>query len=190
MNDLATLARLIENLIRLGIIAAVQMKPPRVQVKTGTLTTGWLPWIAPRAGADCEWNPPTFGEQAILFSPSGQLANGIVLTGLFSDHNPANGDREGLHRCTYRDGTVIEYDSVAHHLNATLAEGGTTNLISSGGIHIVGPITHQGDYTQTGNQTITGEVTVSVDVVAANISLVNHPHGNVMPGSAKTGKPE
>ena len=190
MNDLATLARLIENLIRLGNIAAVQLKPPRVRVKTGSLTTAWLPWIAPRAGADREWNPPTEGEQIILFSPSGQLANGIVLTGLFSDHNPANGDREGLHRCTYRDGTVIEYDSVAHHLNATLAEGGTTNLISDGGIRIVGPITHEGDYTQTGNQSVTGMVTVSKDVIAADISLVKHLHGGVMPGGAKTGKPE
>lgn len=190
MNDLATLARLIENLIRLGTIAAVQMKPPRVQVKTGSLTTAWLPWIAARAGADREWNPPTVGEQVILFSPSGQLGNGIVLTGLFSDHIPPNCDREGLHRCTYRDGTVIEYDSIAHHLNVTLVEGGTTNLTSTGGIRIVGPITHEGDYTQTGNQNVTGKVTVSVDVVAANISLVNHPHGNVMLGSAKTGKPE
>jgi len=190
MNDLATLARLIENLIRLGTIAAVQMKPPRVQVKTGSLTTGWLPWITTRAGADCEWNPPTFNEQIILLSPSGQLSNGIVLTGLFSDHIPANGDREGLHRCTYRDGTVIEYDSIAHHLNATLPEGGTTNLTSTGGIRIVGPITHEGDYTQTGNQTITGKITVSVDVVAANISLVKHPHGGVMSGGGITGQPQ
>lgn len=190
MNELPTLTRLIENLIRFGTIAAVKMKPPRVQVKTGTLTTAWLPWIATRAGADREWNPPTFEEQVILLSPSGQLGNGIVLTGLFSDQIPANGDREGLHRCTYRDGTVIEYDSVAHHLNVTLAEGGTTNLTSTGGIHIVGPITHEGDFTQTGNQNITGKVTVTEDVVAANISLVNHPHGGVMPGGAKTGKPE
>ncbi|MNR54670.1 hypothetical protein D3C85_1749020 [compost metagenome] len=85
---------------------------------------------------------------------------------------------------------MIEYDSIAHHLNATLTEGSTTNLISPGGIHIVGPITHEGDYTQIGNQTITGKVTVSEDVVAADISLVNHPHGGVMPGSGKTGKPE
>ncbi|RAI69557.1 phage baseplate assembly protein V [Pseudomonas fluorescens] len=190
MNDLATLARLIENLIRLGTIAAVQMRPPRVQVKTGSLTTGWLPWITPRAGANREWNPPTENEQVILFSPSGQLGNGIVLTGLFSDHIQANGEREGLHRCTYRDGTVIEYDSTAHHLNATLTEGGTTNLTSPGGIHIVGPITHEGDYTQTGNQTITGKVTASEDVVAAGISLVNHLHGGVMSGPGKTGKPE
>jgi len=190
MNDLATLARLIENLIRFGTIAAVQMQPPRVQVKTGTLTTAWLPWVALRAGADREWNPPTVNEQVLLFSPSGQLGNGVALTGLFSDQIPANGDREGLHRVTYRDGTVIEYDSVAHHLNATLTDGGTTNLISTGGINIVGNITHQGDYTQTGNQNVTGKVTVSVDVVAAGISLVKHLHGGVMPGSGKTGKPE
>ncbi|MBT2339460.1 MULTISPECIES: phage baseplate assembly protein V [Pseudomonas] len=190
MNDLATLARLIENLIRYGTIAAVQMQPPRVQVKTGTLTTAWLPWIAPRAGADREWNPPTLGEQVLLFSPSGQLGNGVALTGLFSDRLPANGDREGLHRVTYRDGTVIEYDSLAHHLNATLTEGGTTHLTSTGGINIVGNITHLGDYTQTGNQTVTGKITVSEDVVAADISLVEHVHGGVTPGNGKTGAPE
>jgi phage baseplate assembly protein V len=154
---------LIENLTRLGTIPAVQTKPPRVQVETGTLITGWLPWIAARASADREWNPPTEDEQVVLFSQSGQLGNGIVLTGLCSDKIPANGVREGLHRCTYRDCTVIEYDSVAHHLNATLAEGGTTNLVSTGGIHIVGPITHEGDYTQTGNQNVTVLVIVSED---------------------------
>lgn len=190
MNDFAALSRLLENLIRFGVIVAVQMKPPRVQVKTGELTTAWLPWLALRAGTDREWDPPTKDEQVILLSPSGQLANGIVLTGVFSDHIPANGDRPGLHRRTYADGTVIEYDSVAHHLNATLTEGGTTNLVSPGGINIIGPITHQGDYTQTGNQTVTGTVTVSEDVLAAGISLVKHTHGGVMPGGSQTGAPQ
>ncbi|MNR28703.1 hypothetical protein D3C85_1460390 [compost metagenome] len=114
----------------------------------------------------------------------------MALTGLFSDEHAANGDREGLHRRTYRDGAVIEYDSVAHHLRAVLPEAGTTELISQGGIHIVGPITHEGDYTQTGNQHVTGTVTVSEDVVAAGISLVKHLHGEVMTGGGKTGKPE
>jgi phage baseplate assembly protein V len=190
MNDLVSLSRLIENLIRYGTIAAVQMKPPRVRVKTGSLTTTWLPWIALRAGSDREWNPPTENEQVLLFSPSGQLANGVVLTGLFSDHIPANGDREGLHRYTYRDGTVIEYDSIAHHLNAALTDGGTTTLTSPGGINLIGDITHKGNYTQTGNQTITGEVSVSADVVAAGISLVKHLHGGVLSGGGKTENPE
>ena len=189
MNDLAALARLLENLIRFGVIAAVQMEPPRVQVTTGKLTTAWLPWLAGRAGSDREWDAPTVGEQVILLSPSGQLANGIVVTGVFSDHIPANGNRAGLHRRTYADGTVIEYDSVAHHLNATLADGGTTNLISKGGINLVGDITHQGDYIQTGNQTVTGQVQVSIDVIAAGVSLVKHPHGGVKAGGDQSGAP-
>ena len=189
MNDFAAFARMLENLIRFGVIAAVQMEPPRVKVKTGELTTAWLPWIAPRAGTDQVWDPPTEGEQVMLFSPSGQLANGVAVTGLFSDHIPANGKRAGLHRRTYADGTVIEYDSVAHHLNATLVDGGTTNLISTGGINLVGDITHQGDYTQTGNQNVTGKVTVSIDVIAAGVSLVKHPHTDVKSCVDQSGGP-
>lgn len=189
MNEFAALSRMLENLIRFGVIAAVQMVPPRVKVKTGELTTAWLPWLALRAGSDREWDPPTIDEQVILISPSGQLANGVVITGLPSDRIPANGDRPGLHRRTYADGTVIEYDSVAHHLNATLADGGTTNLISKGGISLVGNITHQGDYIQTGNQTVTGRVDVSIDVVAAGVSLVNHQHAGVKFGGDQSGRP-
>lgn len=189
MNSIAEILRLLENLIRFGTVAEVQHAPPRVRVKTGELTTTWLPWLAFRAGADQEWDPPTVGEQVLLLSPSGQLANGVAITGLFSDNIPANGDRAGLHRRTYSDGAVIEYDSKSHHLSAVLPAGGTTDLVSDGGIHIVGPITHEGDYTQTGNQTITGLVKVSLDVVAAGISLVQHPHEGVMPGPGQTGKP-
>ena len=149
MNDLATLARLLENQIRFGTIAEVdhgdpaQQKPARVRVQTGTLLTGWLPWLNSRAGADREWNPPTVGEQVILLSPSGQLANGVAITGLFSDLIPANGDRAALHRRTYRDGAVIEYDSAAHKLTATIP--GTADITTTGNISI----TSQADITIT-----------------------------------------
>lgn len=178
MNSIAEINRLLENLIRLGTVVAVQHQPPRVQVQTGGIKTTWLPWLAVRAGANREWDPPTLGEQVLLFSPSGQLANGVAVTGIFSDAIPANGDRADLHRRTYSDGAVIEYDSQAHHLRAVLPGGGTTQLISSGGITIEGDIT------------ITGNVTVSKDVVASGISLVRHLHGGVMPGPGKTGVPE
>lgn len=177
MNSIAEINRLLENLIRLGTVAAVQHLPPRVQVQTGGIKTTWLPWLALRAGADQEWDPPTVGEQVLLFSPSGQLANGVAVTGIYSDVIPANGDRAGLHRRTYSDGAVIEYDSQAHHLSAVLPDGGKTQLISSGGITILGDIT------------ITGTVTVSKDVIASGISLVNHLHGEVMKGQGLTGVP-
>lgn len=190
MNSIAEINRILENLIRFGTVAEVQHKPPRVKVATGGLLTTWIPWAAPRAGADQEWDPPTVDEQVLLLSPSGQLANAVAITGIFSESIKANGDRAGLHRRTYADGAVIEYDSEAHHLSATLPDGGTTDLVSTGGIRIVGNIIHEGHYNQTGNQTITGLVTVTEDVVAGGISLAKHPHGGVMPGPGKSGAPE
>lgn len=189
MTDYAELARLIENLIRIGTIADVDPVEARVRVQTGDLLTGWLPWQAARAGADREWDPPTVDEQVVLLSPSGQLANGVAITGLFSDVKPANGDRAKLHRRTYSDGAVIEYDSQAHHLRAQLPGGGTTELISDGGVRIVGDITLEGDLIQTGNQQVTGNVQVSIDVVAAGISLVQHVHGGVQRGGSNTDAP-
>ncbi|MBH3411443.1 phage baseplate assembly protein V [Pseudomonas putida] len=189
MNSLAEINRLLENLIRFGTVAEVQHVPPRVKVQTGGMLTTWLPWLAWRAGESREWDPPTVNEQVLLLSPSGQLANGVAVTGLFSDLITANGDRAGLHRRSYADGAVVEYDSVAHHLVATLPDGATTELISTGGIHIVGDITHEGDYIQTGNQTVTGLVTVTEDVIADGVSLVTHVHGGVMSGPGKTGAP-
>lgn len=170
MNDLANLARLLENLLRLGTIEHVQHNPPRVKVKTGTLLTAWLPWLAARAGTSQEWDPPTVGEQVLLLSPSGQLANGIALTGIFSSAHPANGNRAGLHRRTYPDGAVVEYDSIAKQLKATLPAGGKVQLIAPGGFRFEGDIEHIGNLTQTGSQTVSG------DVVAGGISLKNHKH--------------
>ncbi|WP_263143992.1 phage baseplate assembly protein V [Pseudomonas sp. RIT-PI-AD] len=195
--DIAALARLIENLIRLGTVAEVQHVPPRVRVQSGDILTTWLPWIAARAGADVEWDPPTVGEQVLLFSPSGQTASGVVLAGLYSNAIPANGDRADLFRRTFGDGAVIEYDRAAHHLRAELPSGGTTELVSDGGIRIVGPITHEGDYThqgdyiQTGNQQVAGLVQVTLDVQAgpARTSLVGHVHVGTQPGNGLSGVP-
>lgn len=173
MNSLAELARLIENLIRFGTVAQVQVNPPRVRVKTGNITTAWRPWLNLRAGEDREWDPPTVGEQVILFSPSGNLAQGVALTGLSSDQHPANGDREGLHRRTYRDGAVIEYDSIAKHLRATLP--GTAELTAVGNVSITTQAalsgTAKGDITLKSDANITIEAGGNVAIKGAKVEL-------------------
>lgn len=184
MTEFAALARLIENLIRYGTIAEVDEPKARVRVKSGEILTAWRPWISARAGEDREWNPPTVGEQVIYFSPSGLLAQGVALCGLFSDDHPANGDRVALHRTTYRDGAVVEYDSTAHFLRATLPAGGQTELVSTGGIRIEGDVTLIGDLTQTGKQTVSG------DVVAGGISQINHTHPGIQRGGSLTDPPK
>lgn len=190
MDTQADLSRRLENLIRLGTIAAVDPGAARCRVSTGGLETEWLPWLAQRAGTDRDWNPPSAGEQCLVICPSGDPAVGVVLLGIYSDSAPANDNSLDRRRTTYRDGAVIEYDTATHALRAALPAGGTAELIADGGIRIVGDITHQGDYLQTGSQTVSGTVKVAQDVIAAGISLVKHTHAGVMSGPASTGKPQ
>lgn len=190
MDTQADISRRLENLIRLGTIAAVDPGTARCRVSTGGLETEWLPWLAQRAGTDRDWDPPSAGEQCLVICPSGDPAVGVVLLGIYSDSAPANDNSLDRRRTTYRDGAVIEYDTATHALRAALPAGGTAELIADGGIRIVGDITHQGDYLQTGSQTVSGTVTVAQDVIAAGISLVKHTHVGVMSGPASTGRPQ
>ncbi|MGD7227625.1 phage baseplate assembly protein V, partial [Ralstonia pseudosolanacearum] len=91
--DTADLARLLENLLRLGTVAEVRhTTPPAVRVRTGGITTTWRPWAERRAGRTRTWNPPTVGEQVLLFCPSGDPANAVILCGIPTADNdvPSN----------------------------------------------------------------------------------------------------
>ncbi|MDH0099934.1 phage baseplate assembly protein V [Stutzerimonas stutzeri] len=176
--NITDLLRRLENLIRLGTIAAVDHQAARCTVSTGGLSVPNLPWLALRAGSSSDWDPPTVGEQCILFSPSGEPALGVALVGLYSQQRPAPSNSATVRRRKYPDGAVIDYDHASHTLSATLPTGGKAQLTAPGGVTILG------------NVDITGTVTVSEDVLAAGISLVNHVHGGVQGGPSKTGAPQ
>lgn len=176
--NITDLLRRLENLIRLGTIAAVDHQAARCTVSTGGLSVPNLPWLAQRAGSSLDWDPPTVGEQCILFSPSGEPALGVALVGLYSQQRPAPSNSATVRRRKYPDGAVIDYDHASHTLSATLPDGGKAQLTAPGGVSILG------------NVDITGTVTVSEDVLAAGISLVNHVHGGVQSGPSTTGAPQ
>jgi phage baseplate assembly protein V len=124
-------ARRLANAARYVVVKEVDYKGDtagfpavRVELHDGQLLSDWVPWFAPRAGKDRVWDPPEEGEVGMLFSPSGNLGAGVFMPGLFSDGN-ANGDKAGLQRRTYDDGTVVEYDREEHTLtiDATQSEG-------------------------------------------------------------------
>lgn len=114
-----------------------------MQIQDGEILSDWVPWFTPRAGKDRVWDPPEVGEVVMLLAPSGDLANGVAIPGLFSNGN-ANGDRAGLQRRTFDDGTVIEYDREAHKLflnvkgDVQIKATGKIDIEADGNVKITG----------------------------------------------------
>ncbi len=74
----------------------------------------------------------------------------------------------------YADGAVIEYDRETHQLNAVLPDGATTELVSDGGVTIIG------DVIVTGNIKATGEVIDHTRSMKADRDIYNsHTHSGV-----------
>lgn len=115
--------------------------------------------------------------KCILLSPSGEPAQGIALIGLYSQQRPAPSNSTTLRRRTYPDGAVIDYDHAIHMLTATLPEGGKVKLIAPDGVSIIG------------NVDIKGLLRASEDVIAGDISLVNHRTKGVTPGNGVSEEP-
>ncbi len=209
--DLSELIRTIPNLIRTGKIAEINTDKVRVRLSPSLLTT-WLQWIALRAGDVIDWCPPSIGEQVIVFSPNGDLTQGKVLAGLFSAESPAPQTSLKIRSIHYPDGAVVLYDFGKHSLSAILPAGSSA-LVKADAVTADAPqTTCTGDVTIKGNllvegfsalnngakvqggdggaaMVIDGEVTATGDVRAGNISLRNHPHGEVKRGDEKSGVP-
>lgn len=191
MNGLPEIYRLLSNLIRLGTIAEVDHAAARCRVQSGAVLTAPLPWLSARAGAAAvTWDPPSIGEQVVMFSPGGDLCAAVVLVGIYSTAKPAPSASETLHTQHYTDGAVIEYDHASHALIATLPAGGSAALTAPGGTTITGNVQINGNVQIAGDTGITGTATVDVDVLAAGISLKTHKHSGVQAGSAITGLPQ
>ncbi|QVM87423.1 phage baseplate assembly protein V [Pseudomonas lalucatii] len=111
MDPIAELNRRLDNLIRPGTVAAVDLVKARCRVKTGAITTGWLPWFTRRAGSTNEWDPVSVGEQCLVLSPSGEPAQGFALVGLYSDAHPAQSASASLHRLQWANGDFLQHDA-------------------------------------------------------------------------------
>lgn len=126
---LAELSRRLDNVVRLGTVREVDADGVRVRVAYHAgedgeeALTGWRPWFAARAGESRTWDPPTEGEQAVLLSPGGDLAQGFALAAVNTAANPPpTRDPDVLQR-TEPDGAVFRYDRAAHRLEFGLPDG-------------------------------------------------------------------
>lgn len=191
MNDLRNLGdviRRLENIIRLGTVRSVNHTKARCQVTLGGITTTELPWLTARAGADTIWDAPTVGEQCVIFAPSGELANAVVMFGIYSTNHPSPSTAPNIKTRHFENGAVISYDTNAHSLTAILPSGGTATITASGGITLNGDTTINGNVSVSKNVSVSGSQSVAGtmsskgnissqgDVTAGGVSLKQHKH--------------
>lgn len=188
---LADLERRVANIIRYGVIEQLDEKNARVRVRSGGILTDWLKWRTQRAGPDSEWWAPEPGEQVVMLSPDGELNQALILGSINSNQNPPPGNRKTLHRVTYRDGavkeydrevstdrvtypdgTVIEYDATAGKYTLSFS-GGSVIEVDAGSGDALADLT--GSLTATIAKTLVAEVGSSATVTSPTITL----NGNV-----------
>lgn len=83
LNSIQDIARAIRNLIRTGIVTAVNTDEGLCRVQTGGMQTTWLNWLTCRAGRSRVWWAPSVGEQVLILAIGGELDTAFVLPGIF-----------------------------------------------------------------------------------------------------------
>jgi len=171
LQRLGDVERRLANVITLGAIVAADYDNALVKVQAGDLITGWRPWLTRRASNDLDYWAPEVGEQVVLLSPGGEPEKAVVLPAIYQADHQSDLASPTVHRTTYSDGSVIEYDRGAHKLKAALVTGATTELVSTGGVAITG------DVTVTGNITATMDITDATRSMAGDRGIYNaHTH--------------
>lgn len=195
MNDfefaLRELDRRLSNLARVGRVVSVSLEStvPKVRIGLGELVTGWLPFMSARAGNDRQWWPIEVDEQVLVISPSGDLTQGFVLGSFFHERfAPLTREHDKV-RTDYADGAYTQYDKAEHRLDVHLPQGGSIyvqangslKLTATGGVHI------DGDLTINGQLTASGDVSDGTRSMEADRTIYNtHTHGGVSSGSSQS----
>ncbi|WP_316347613.1 phage baseplate assembly protein V [Desulfuromonas acetoxidans] len=141
MNDdlafrVAEIERRLANVLRVGTIKQLDDAAARVTVTIGNITTTWLPWLTRRAGEDRSWWAPEPGEQVMVLSPGGDLAQGVVLPSIYQSSYPAPATTRDKCRIEFKDGGFAEYDRNSGKL--IVSAEGLVQIIGKGTVEVIG----------------------------------------------------
>lgn len=118
---ISDLFRRFENIIRIGTIADIDINSKRARVNSGKLKTNWLPWPANIGNNFLHWKPLRIGTQVVLACLSGDPAQAVIITTLYSQQIDAPNHEPHCDVIQFNDGTCINYNSITHHLQLTVA---------------------------------------------------------------------
>lgn len=177
-------ARLIGNLLMIGVVRELDEAGARVRVDADGMLTDWIPWLERRAGPGVRsWCAPGPGEQVLLACPYGDPGQALVLGSLYQDRFPAPADISLLQRTQYADGSIVEYDQQTTTLTISVGSGKVIVNCASAEVHAsdsvlldTPSIKATGDLEVAGAISAGKDITTSADVKAGAIGLKTHTH--------------
>lgn len=142
----AEMERRLRNVVRYGKVKEVDVDKGLVRVEDGGLLSGWMPWHD-SGGAIKTWTPPSVGQVAVMFSPSGDIAQGIAFAGQFSNDNPAPHDKAAQYVMEIGSTRIIVEGNKTTIKADTILFDGVVNLGGEGGqlVHRKGDADSDGD---------------------------------------------
>ena len=188
----AELIRLLENILRVGVVIAVDEESWRVRVQSGELQTDWLRWNTTRAGAFSIWVPPSVGEQVWLGCIGGNPETAVIIGSLHSSDHPAPGSSLKEIVLTAPDGASFRYDAEASALEAQGMK--TAHIKASASVTLETPLVECTDHLKTRTFELTEGGTMKGDVTHSDGSLssngkVLHTHKHPGDSGGTTGAP-
>lgn len=120
---LSELDRRLKQMIRIGVVHAVDPAKAKVQVQIGQNTTDWRPWLAV-AGMIKTWNPPVVGEQVLVLSPGGDFEQSVVVPSLYYTAFKAPSNDPAEHCIALSEESRVTWDAEKQQLQVTLADTG------------------------------------------------------------------
>lgn len=130
---LADLERRLASVVRFATITAVDAGNATAQVTFGGETSSaWLRFSSGRSGGARVWSPPVVGEQVVVFSPSGDTGQGVIVGSLPSAAFPPPS----------ADGGTFQIDLPGVSISVS---GGGISITSAAPVTITGDLIVSGD---------------------------------------------
>ena len=188
-------------MIKIGIVSEVDIGRARAKVlfeDMDNLESDWLPLVFTKTLKDQFYAMPDVGESVACMLDD-NFETGVILGAIYDVPNPPRSPSETVDYIAYENGTEITIDHESGDIKIKTPGDVTVEtekkvtikasevLIDAPTVRITGHLkVSNGISSDKGGRSIVS----SGDVIASNISLVEHIHGGVEPGGGTTGQPQ
>lgn len=180
--------RRLHNIATIGTVIEIDADAALMRLAVGDNQTDWLSIPTIAAGMVSVWRCPTIGEQYLLVSPSGELANAIPVISLYSDRNPSPSTDPNEIRIRYNDTDFCSIDVANSQLTMHISQ--IANQAATSIVWDTPSATLTGNLQVDGSVNCGKSITAATEVTANGINLTTHTHGGVKSGGSSTGQPQ